>query len=118
MPFQSRINYAISAANSALNQLYGYNNYAHPRSEPNASIRNNARLTLDPLTSEIGRAVQEGRWEGVSGSSARQALRAKEMISAATWSLSDQPEMGRPTNVPLAQRQIRDAIDMLHRARW
>ncbi|MCW2923402.1 MAG: hypothetical protein JWM98_806 [Thermoleophilia bacterium] len=118
MPFQSRINDAINRANSALNQLYGYNNFAHPRSEPNNSIRNNARLTIDPATSQIQQGVREGRFEGVSGHSARQALQASEYLARATWDLSDQPSSGRPANVPQAQANIRAAINLLYSARW
>lgn len=118
MPFYARVNSAISRANSALNQLYSYNNYAHPRSEPNNRIRNNARLTIDPAYYDLQQAVREGRWERVSGSNARQALRAAELIRRATFDLSDQPNSGRPANIPMAQRNIREAIDMLHRARW
>jgi hypothetical protein len=118
MPFYARVNHSISRANSALNQLYSYNHYAHARSEPNNQIRNNARLTIDPAYYDLQQAVREGRWEGVSGSNARQALRAAELIRRATFDLSDQPEYGRPANVSMAQRNIREAIDMLHRARW
>lgn len=118
MPFQSRINDALNRANSALNQLYSYNNYAHPRSQPNSSIRNNARLTIDPATSQIKQGVREGRYEGVGSNNARQALRASELLSRATWDLSDQPDHGRQANIPQAQRNIREAIDLLHRARW
>lgn len=118
MPFYSRVNSALSRANSALSQLHSYNQYAHPRSQPNAQIRNNARLTIDPTTYDLQQAVREGRWEGVSSYDAREALRASELLRQATWSLSDQPEYGRPTNVPAAQYQIRQAIDLLNRARW
>ena len=118
MPFYARVNDAIGRVNSALNQLYSYNTYAHPRSQPNAQIRNNARLTIDPAYYALQDAVREGRWEGVSGSNAREALRAAELIRRATFDLSDQPEYGRPTNVPMAQRNLRDAVALLYRARW
>ncbi|MCB0879568.1 MAG: hypothetical protein KDC46_11405 [Thermoleophilia bacterium] len=118
MPFYARVNDAIGRVNSALNQLYSYNNYSHPRSEPNNRIRNNARLTIDPAYYELQRGVQEGRWERVSGSNARQALRAAELIRRATYDLSDQPNTGRPANIPMAQRNLRDAVDLLYRARW
>ena len=118
MPFYARVNDAISRANYALNQLYSYNDYSAPSAEPNRSIRNNARLTIDPLTSSIRQGVYEGRYEGVSGSDARQALRAADLLSNATWSLSDRPDEGRPADVPQAQYQIRQAIDLLQRARW
>ena len=116
MPFHARVNNAISAANSALNQLYSYNSYSHPRSEPNNSIRNNARLTIDPAYYDLQQGVREGRYEGVRSSDAREALRAAELIRQATYSLSD--KVGRPANVPAAQYQIREAIDLLYRARW
>jgi plasmid stabilization system protein ParE len=118
MPFYSRVNDALGRANSAISQLYSYNHYAHPRSEPNAQIRNNARLTLDPATWELEQGVREGRYERVSASNARQALRAAELIRRATWDLSDQPDRGRPANVYQAQRNIREAVDLLYRARW
>lgn len=118
MPFYARVNDALSRANSALNQLYSYNNYAHPRSEPNSSIRNNARITIDPAYYELQDAVREGRWEGIRSSDARQAREAARYIQAATYSLSDKPDQGRPADVPLAQSQIRNAIDLLQRARW
>jgi hypothetical protein len=118
MPFYARVNDAIGRVNSALNQLYRYNAYAHPRTEPNNSIRNNARVTVDPAYYALQDGVREGRWEGVSGSNAREALRAAELIRRATFSLSDQPNSGRPANVPLAQSQLREAIDLLYRARW
>jgi hypothetical protein len=63
MPFYARVNDAIGRANSALNQLYSYNNSAHPRSEPNNRIRNNARVTIDPAYYELQQGVREGRWE-------------------------------------------------------
>lgn len=118
MPFYARVNDAIGRANSALNQLHSYNNFAHPRSEPNNQIRNQARLTIDPAYYDLQQGVREGRWEGVSGSNAREALRASELIRRATFDLSDQPDSGRPANIPLAQRHIREAIDLLHSARW
>jgi hypothetical protein len=118
MPFYARVNDAISRANSSLNQLYSYNNYASPRSEPNNTIRNQARLTVDPAFYELQDGVREGRWEGVSGSNARQALQAAEMIRRATFDLSDRPEEGRPANVQAAQYDLRSAIDLLQRARW
>ena len=118
MPFYSRVNDAIGRCNSALNQLYSYNNYNHPRSEPNNSIRNQARLTIDPAFYELQDGVREGRWEGVSGSNAREALQAAELIRRATSDLSDQPNSGRPANIPNAQYNIRQAIDLLYRARW
>ncbi|MEO6867557.1 MAG: hypothetical protein ABI200_06010 [Gaiellales bacterium] len=118
MSFYYRVNNAIGRANSALNQLYSYNSYSHPRSEPNASIRNNARLMIDPLVYDLKQAVREGRYQRVPSSNARQALRAADMLQAATWSLSDLPEQGRPTNVSAAQYQIREAINLLNRARW
>lgn len=118
MPFYARMNDAISRSNSALNQLYSYNHHAHPRSQPNAMIRDNARRTLDPATWEIEQGVREGRWEGVSSHNARQALRAAELIRRATWDLSDLPSQGRPTDVYSAQRNIREAVDLLYRARW
>ena len=58
MPFYARVNDAIGRANSALNQLYSYNSYAHPRSEPNNSIRNQARLTIDPAFYELSDVLQ------------------------------------------------------------
>ena len=118
MPFYARVNDAIGRVNSALNQLYSYNNYAHPRSEPNNSIRNQARLTVDPAYYDLQNGVREGRWEGVSGSNAREALRAAELIRRATYDLSDQPNSGRPANIPMAQRNLREAVDLLYRARW
>jgi len=116
MPFYSRVNDAIGRANSALSQLYSYNNYASPRSEPNNQIRNNARLTIDPSYYDLQRGVEEGRYERISSSDARQALDAAEYIRRATFDLSDQ--VGRPANVPMAQSNIRRAIDLLHAARW
>ena len=118
MPFYARVNDAIGRANSALNTLYSYNHYSHPRSEPNAQIRNNARLTVDPAYYDLQQAVREGRWEGVSGSNAREALRAAELIRRATFDLSDRPSEGRPANVSMAQRNLREAVDLLYRARW
>jgi hypothetical protein len=118
MPFHARVNDAIGRANSALNQLYSYNNYANPRSEPNNRIRNQARMTIDPAYYGLQEAVREGRWEGVSGSNARQALRAAELIRRATFDLSDQPNSGRTANIPMAQHNIREAVNLLHRARW
>lgn len=118
MPFYARVNDAIGRANSALSQLYSYDNYAHPRSEPNNRIRNNARLTIDPSYYGLKQAVQEGRWERVSGSNAREALRAAELIRRATYDLSDRPNSGQPVNISAAQHNIRQAIDLLHRARW
>jgi hypothetical protein len=118
MPFYYAVNNAISRANSALNTLYSYNNYAHPRSEPNNRIRNNARLTIDPSFYELQEGVRQGRYEGVSGSNAREALRAAELIREATWDLSDRPDEGRPANVQLGQRHIREALDWLYAARW
>jgi hypothetical protein len=117
MPFYSRVNDAIGRCNTALNQLYSYNNYSHPRSEPNNSIRNNARLTIDPAFYMLQDGVREGRWEGVSGSNAREALRAAEFVRRATFDLSDQPNSGRPANIGMAQSNIRAAIDLLNRAR-
>lgn len=118
MPFHHRVNNAIGRANSALNQLYSYNHYSHPRTEPNNSIRNQARLTIDPAYYELQQGVREGRWEGVSGSNAREALRAAELIRRATYDLSDQPNSGRPANIPMAQSHIRQALDLLYAARW
>lgn len=118
MPFYARVNNAIGRVNSALNQLYSYNHYAHPRSEPNNQIRNQARLTVDPAFYDLQQGVREGRWEGVSGSNAREALRAAELIRRATFDLSDQPNSGRPANISMAQRNLREAVDLLHRARW
>jgi hypothetical protein len=118
MPFYARVNHSISRATSALNQLYSYSHRAHPRSEPNNQIRNYARLTIDPAYYELQQAVREGRWEGVPSRSARNALRAAELIRRATFDLSDQPDTGRPANIPMAQRNIREAVDLLHRARW
>lgn len=118
MPFYARVNDAINRSNSALNQLYSYNNYAHPRSEPNNRIRNNARMTIDPAYYELQQGVREGRWERVSGSNARQALRAAELIRRATFDLSDQPNSGRPANIQMAQYNIREAVSLLQRARW
>jgi len=117
MSFQYRVNDAIGRANSALNQLYSYNHYSHPRSEPNNSIRTQARLTIDPAYYSLQEGVREGRWEGVSGSNAREALRAAELIRKATYDLSDQPNSGRPANISLAQRHIREAIDLLYATR-
>ena len=118
MPFQARVNDAIGRTNSAISQLYSYNHYAHPRSEPNSSIRNQARLTIDPAYYQLQEGVREGRWEGVSGSNAREALRAAELIRRATFDLSEQPSQGRPANVGLAQSHLREALDLLYSARW
>lgn len=118
MPFHYAVNNAISRANSALNQLYSYNHYAHPRTEPNNSIRNQARMTLDPSFYELQEGVRQGRWEGISGSNAREALRASELIRRATYDLSDRTSEGRPANISMAQRNIREALDYLYAARW
>lgn len=118
MPFYARIGDALSRSSSALSQLFGYDHHAHPRSHPNAAIRDNARRTLDPGTWQIEQGVREGRWERVPRHAARQALRAAELIRRATWDLSDLPSQGRPTNVYQAQRNIREAVDLLQRARW
>lgn len=118
MPFYARVNDAIGRANHALRQLSSYNSYESPRSEPNSTIRNNARMTIDPAYYDLQQGVREGRWERVSGSNAREALRAAELIRRATYDLSDQPSQGRPANVWMAQSNIRQAIDLLYRARW
>lgn len=118
MPFYSRVNTAISRANNALNQLYSYNHYASPADYRNRQIRNNARVTIDPAYYDLQQAAREGRWEGVSGSNARQALRAAELLRRATWDLSDRPREGRPADVSAAQYNINEAIRLLERARW
>ena len=118
MPFYARVNNAIARTNDALNRLYSYNTYNHPRSEPNARIRNDARQIVDPVYYDLEQAVREGRYENVSGSNAREALRAAELVRRATFDLSDRPSEGRPSNVPMAQRNLREAVDMLYRARW
>lgn len=118
MSYQFQVSDAIGRANSALSQLYSYNNYSHPRSEPNNSIRNRARQTISPSYEGLKQGVRQGRYEGVSGSAARTALRAAELIRRATYDLSDQPSQGRPANISLAQRHIRDAVNLLYSARW
>jgi hypothetical protein len=110
MPFYARVNDAIGRVNSALNQLYSYNNYAHPRSEPNNRIRNNARMTVDPAFYDLQQGVREGRWEGVSGSNAREALRAAELIRRATFDLSDQPNSGRTANIQMSHLKLRECF--------
>ncbi|MCW2949850.1 MAG: hypothetical protein JWN41_863 [Thermoleophilia bacterium] len=118
MSFYYSVNTAISRANSALSQLYSYNNYASPASEPNRTIRNQARLTIDPSYYDLKNAVSSGRWEGVSSRDARNANYAADLLGQATFSLSDRPDEGRPANVPQAVRQIRQAVNLLNRARW
>jgi len=120
MSFYGAVNDAIGRANSAASQLYGYNNYADPRSQPNAQIRNQARLTIDPTYYNIQGESRNAYWEGVPRRNVNQALQASELIREATYDLSDHPvdNPGQPANVPLAQSHIQQAINMLQNARW
>ena len=119
MPFHARVNDAIGRANSALTQLYSYNPYADPRSYPNDRIRNDARITIDPAYEGLKQGVREGRYEYISGTNAREALWAAEMIRRATFELSDRSQSaGIPANVPAAQRSIREALNYLYAARY
>ena len=118
MPFYARVNEAISRVQQAQSQLYSYNHYEHPESGRNNHIRNQARMTIDPAVHGLKQGVREGRWEGVSGSNAREALRASELIRRATWDLSHRPRSGRPADVHMAQRNLREAVNLLYAARW
>lgn len=120
MPFYARINDAISQSSRALNMLASYNHHRDPASEPNRSIRNDARLTIDPTIDNIRRGVDEGRYEFVSSRQAHNALGAVNELTNATWSLSHypNPRPNQPANVSLAQSQIRAAISLLQQARW
>lgn len=119
MPFYSAVNDAIGRVNSASSQLYRYNNYAHPRSEPNNSIRNQARVTLNPAFYNLQNEARNAYWEGVPRRGVNDALRAAEAIRRATFDLSDKSaSTGRPPDINLAQRHLQDAIGFLNRVRW
>lgn len=119
MAFYAAVNDAIGRTQNALSQLYSYNNYADPRSEPNSTIRNQARLTIDPAYYNIQNESRNAYWEGVPRRDVNQALHAAELIREATYDLSDRPvNTGRPANVPMAQQHINQALDLLNRARW
>jgi len=120
MSFYGAVNDAIGRANSAAQQLYGYNNYADPRSQPNGQIRNNARLTIDPAYQSLQYESRNAYWQGVPRRDVNQALQASELIRQATYDLSDRPvdNPNQPANVPLAQQHIQYAIQLLNQARY
>ena len=115
MPFYARVNDAINRSHSALAQLAAYRTHEHPRAEPNNSIRNNARVTIYPVYAEVKQAVREGRYEGISGGNAREALQAAELLRRATFSLSE--KAGRPANIFNARAEISRAVDLLQRSK-
>lgn len=120
MAFYAAVNDAIGRANNAMSQLYSYNSYADPRSEPNSQIRNNARMTIDPSYYALQNESRNAYWEGVPQGNVNQALQAAEMIRDATYDLSDRPDNNpnQPANVPLAQQHIQQAVYLLNQAAY
>ena len=118
MAFNYAVSDAIGRAQRAQSILYRYDHYQHPESPRNDRVRNEARMTIDPSYRQLKHAVSQARWEGIPRHNAMQADRAAELIGRATWSLSHRPRSGRPANVRAAEHQIREAINLLYRARW
>ena len=118
MSFSSRMDMAINRAQSALYQLNQYRYDQPARSYPNNEVRNNARLTIDPVVYDVRNAASyDGGW-GVSQRDRHEARTGAELLRQATFSLSDKLDIGRPANVSLAQSQISQAISWLQAARW
>lgn len=117
MSFYYSVSRAITASNTALSQLYSYNSYQDPSTQPNVQIRQNARDQLKPAWTDLDNAVANSRYEGIRRSDVNEAARGARFISAAHENLRDLIGYHR-ANVSQAVSQIRSALNALYNAQY